>query len=194
MHYNNFKENRKLFFYDKNLENDKENYIRLNILNGIIAYIKKTDYNLFINKISGKASNEELRFAIAMELQGIPYEYNSLTLPLLPPFTTKYKSYLKTVYTPDFTIKVGKRTILIEIKGYITTERNFQYKLYDFMISQKYPKYEYCVLKWAGTTQAKDQELYLYSQNVSRGAIDKGNRTKNNFYTWLKVKKKEGAY
>lgn len=163
----------------------KNNYKEIS-WNDHVRFINKEDLKPFVNRITKKTSDEELRFALALEINNIDYSYQPPKLELLGPHTTHYASYKGITYTPDFLIEYNNRKILVEVKGFIPLQASFKYKIYDYLISTKYKEYEYYICRWYGNKKQKNMQLYFYNSNVSK-KITKTKKTAKSFWDETKI-------
>ena len=165
--------NRTFYLKEEIEEFGLENFIKHHF-NGYDFYTTKDDNKRFINPATKKISHEEVWFAIFLEMMGKEYE----TEPILTIFKetkTHYKTYSATQYKPDFLIKDGKRKIIVEIKGYISKDKQFKYNVYDRRIKELYPDYEYYIVKWAGSHKKRTMQPYLYKQSPASMRINNFN-------------------
>lgn len=83
-------------------------------------------------------SKLEVRFAMLLKESNIDYEYNKLTIEVMPKFTYNNEHIRAAKYTPDFVVN----NYLIEVKGYPTDAWKVRRKLIlNYMHS--HPEWKY---------------------------------------------------
>lgn len=155
-------------------EDIDDNYVA-HQYNGIDYYCLIEDNDRFINPRTKKISNEEVWFAIYLELKGIEYETEPKFI-IFRAIQTSYKNYKDTTYKPDYLLSYEGRKIIVEVKGYIAQDKTFKYNVYDRRLKELYPEYEYYIVKWAGSHKQQNKTPYLYRQTPASMRI-------NNFET-----------